>query len=122
MEMNKYCVIFVFLLLLTGCSNQIVFKPDYLPDGHIGKEYYVPVTISGGAGPVVDLTYDIHPSNSGLKVVFSEKKYHTKYIYNNFVIQGKPKLQGVITININGGIVASAGQDFKKKYKINILK
>ncbi len=38
---------------------------------------------------VVDLSYEIHPSNSGLKLVFSEKKYYTKYVYNNFTIEGK---------------------------------
>ncbi|EML4442934.1 TPA: hypothetical protein MDU37_005464, partial [Klebsiella pneumoniae] len=76
----------------------------------------------GGTGPVVDLSYEIHPSNSGLKLVFSEKKYYTKYVYNNFTIEGKPQLQGIVTINIRGGVVASAGQYFEKQYEINIQK
>ncbi|EPV3341932.1 TPA: hypothetical protein RST15_002173 [Klebsiella pneumoniae] len=58
---------------LTGCGNHLVFEPNKLPDGYIDQEYYVPITISGGTGPVVDLSYEIHPSNSGLKLVFSEK-------------------------------------------------
>ena len=33
-----------------------------------------------------------------------------------------PEAQGVITISIKGGVVASAGQDFKRKYEINVLK
>ncbi|HBZ3015340.1 TPA: hypothetical protein MHN06_30340, partial [Klebsiella pneumoniae] len=60
--------------------------------------------------------------NSGLKLVFSEKKYYTKYVYNNFTIEGKPQLQGIVTINIRGGVVASAGQYFEKQYEINIQK
>jgi len=67
------------------------------------------------------LTYEIHPSNSGLKLEFAEKRYYTEYIYNSFIIQGKPKSQGGITISLKGGIVASAGQYFEKKYEINIL-
>ena len=58
----------------------------------------------------------------GLKLVFSEKKYYTKYVYNNFTIEGKPQLQGIVTINIRGGVVASAGQYFEKQYEINIQK
>lgn len=119
--MNKCNVFLVFSLFLTGCSNNIVFEPNHLPDGYVGQEYYVPITISGGTGPVVDLIYEIHPSNSGLALVFSEKKYHTKYIYNNFTIEGQPKLKGVVLIKVKGGIVASAGQDFEKKYEINVL-
>ncbi|WP_230979160.1 hypothetical protein [Intestinirhabdus alba] len=115
-------MIFVLSIFLTACSNNIVFEPDHLPDGYIGQDYYVPVTITGGTGPVVDLSYGIHPSDSGLKLVFSEKKYYTKYLYNNFTIQGKPKLQGVVTITIKGGVVASAGQYFERKYEINVLK
>ncbi|HAT1623088.1 TPA: hypothetical protein I8Y04_004854 [Raoultella planticola] len=64
----------------------------------------------------------MHPSNSGLKLEFAEKKYYTKYLYNNFTIQGKPNSQGVITISLKGGIVASAGQYFEKKYEVNVLK
>lgn len=120
--MNKFSAYFIFYLFLTGCGNYIIFEPNELPDGYIGQEYYVPITISGGTGPIVDLNYEIHPSNSGLKLVFSENKYYTKYIYNNFTIQGKPKLQGLVTISIRGGVVASAGKDFEKIYKINVLK
>lgn len=121
-RMNKYLAFFLFSFILAGCGNYIIFEPNELPDGHIGQEYYVPITISGGTGPVVDLSYEIHPSNSGLKLVFAEKKYYTKYIYNNFTIQGKPKSQGIITISIRGGVVASAGQDFERKYEVNVLK
>lgn len=55
-------------------------------------------------------------------LVFSEKKYYTKYVYNNFTIEGKPQLQGIVKINIRGGVVASAGQYFEKQYEINIQK
>ncbi|HEC0519394.1 TPA: hypothetical protein R1R72_005389, partial [Klebsiella pneumoniae] len=55
-------------------------------------------------------------------LVFSEKKYYTKYVYNDFTIEGKPQLQGIVTINIRGGVVASAGQYFEKQYEINIQK
>lgn len=120
--MNKFSAFFIFYLFLTGCGKYITFEPNELSDGYIGQEYYVPITISGGTGPIVDLNYEIHPSNSGLKLVFSESKYYTKYIYNNFTIQGKPKLQGLVTISIRGGVVASAGKDFEKIYKINVLK
>lgn len=119
--MSKYCAVFVFLFL-NGCSNQIVFEPNKLPEAHVGQEYYVPISISGGTGPVVDLSYEIHPSNSGLKLVFAAKKYYTEYIYNNFTIQGVPEAQGIITINMKGGVVASAGQEFERKYEINVLK
>lgn len=121
-KMTKYLAFFIFSLFLAGCSNHIIFEPNELPYGHIGQEYYVPITISGGTGPVVDLGYDIHPSDSGLKLVFAEKKYYIKYIYNNFAIQGKPKSQGIITISIRGGVIASAGQDFERKYEVNVLK
>lgn len=120
--MNHYLTAFFISLFLTGCSNHLIFEPNNLPDGYIDQEYYVPITITGGTGPVVDLIYEIHPSNSGLKLVFAEKKYHTKYIYNNFTLQGKPKLQGIVTISIRGGIVASAGQYFEKKYEVNVHK
>lgn len=101
--MNHYLRAFVISFFLTGCGNHLVFEPNKLPDGYIDQEYYVPITISGGTGPVVDLSYEIHPSNSGLKLVFSEKKYYTKYVYNNFTIEGKPQLQGIVTINIRRG-------------------
>lgn len=65
---------------MAGCSNHIVFEPNELPDGHIGQEYYVPITISGGAGPIVDLNYEIQPSNSGVTLVFDEKNI-TQNIY-----------------------------------------
>ncbi|MFV6062497.1 hypothetical protein ACNPB1_26750 [Klebsiella pneumoniae] len=120
--MNHYLRAFVISFFLTGCGNHLVFEPNKLPDGYIDQEYYVPITISGGTGPVVDLSYEIHPSYSGLKLVFSEKKYYTKYVYNNFTIEGKPQLQGIVTINIRGGVVASAGQYFEKQYEINIQK
>lgn len=103
---------------MTGCSKHIIFDPNELPDGHLDQEYYVPITISGGAGPIVDLSYEIHPLNSGLSLVFSEKKYYTRYIYNNFTIQGKPKSQGIVTISIKGGVVASAGQYFEKNMRL----
>ncbi|MEE4412133.1 hypothetical protein V2S89_25295, partial [Serratia sp. C2(2)] len=67
-------------LFLAGCGNHIIFEPNELSDGYIGQEYYVPITISGGTGPIVDLNYEMHPSNSGLKLVFPEKKYY-KNIY-----------------------------------------
>lgn len=66
--MNNYRAFF-----LTGCSKHIIFDPNELPDGHLDQEYYVPITISGGVGPIVDLSYEIHPINSGLSLVFSEK-------------------------------------------------
>lgn len=44
------------------------------------------------------------------------------YIYNDFTIQGKPKTQGVITIILKGGIVASAGERFERKYEVKVLK
>lgn len=118
--MNKYYAI--LSLFLVGCGSNIVFEPNDLPDGHIGKEYYVPVTVSGGTGPVVDLTYEVQPLNSGVKIIFAKKKYYTKYIYNNFIIQGIPQSTGLITIDIRGGVIASAGESFEKKYKINVLK
>lgn len=71
--MKKYLTAFIFTLFLTGCDNNVAFEPDKLPDGYVGQEYYVTITISGGTVPVVDLSYDIHPSNSGLKLAFSEK-------------------------------------------------
>nr|WP_158005145.1 hypothetical protein [Klebsiella pneumoniae] len=89
--MNHYLRAFVISFFLTGCGNHLVFEPNKLPDGYIDQEYYVPITISGGTGPVVDLSYEIHPSNSGLKLVFSEKKYYTKYVYNNFTMEGANK-------------------------------
>ena len=110
--MNHYLRAFVISFFLTGCGNHLVFEPNKLPDGYIDQEYYVPITISGGTGPVVDLSYEIHPSNSGLKLVFSEKN----------ITQGKPQLQGIVKINIRGGVVASAGQYFEKQYEINIQK
>lgn len=119
--MNHYLTAFVISLFLTGCGNHIVFEPNKLPDGYIDQEYYVPITISGGTGPVVDLSYEIHPSHSGLKLVFAEKNI-TQNIYNNFTIEGKPQLQGIVTISIRGGIVASAGQYFEKQYEINVQK
>ncbi|MCC4106211.1 hypothetical protein [Serratia ureilytica] len=120
--MNKKYTIFVFYFLLSGCGNYISFEPNKLPNGCVGQEYYIPITITGGTGPVVDLSYEIHPLNSGLKLVFNENKYYTRYIYNDFSIQGRPKSQGVVTISIKGGVVASAGQDFAMKYEINALK
>lgn len=117
-RMNKRRVFVFCFLFLAGCSNHIIFEPNELPDGHVGQEYSVPITISGGSGPVVDLSYEIHPSNSGLSLVFSEKKYYTRYIYNNFTIQGKPKSQGVVIISIRGGVVASAGQYFEKNMRL----
>lgn len=120
-KMEKYLTVFLFILFMTGCGNNVAFVPNKLPNGYVSQEYYVPITISGGTGPVVDLNYDIHPSDSGLKLSFTEKKYYTKYIYNTFTIQGKPKKQGIITITITGGLVASAGESFVKEYKVNVL-
>lgn len=72
-RMNKCLAFFIFSLFLAGCSSHVIFEPNELPDGYIGQGYYVPITISGGTGPIVDLSYEIHPSNSGLKLVFDEK-------------------------------------------------
>jgi len=116
--MNHLLTAFVISFILTGCNNHLTFEPNKLPDGYIDQEYYVPVTISGGTGPIIDLSYEIHPSNSGLKLVFAEKRYYTRYIYNNFIIQGKPKSQGTVTISIRGGIVASAGKYFEKNMRL----
>ncbi|NYS28402.1 hypothetical protein [Pantoea sp. WMus005] len=71
--MKKYFSSFLFTLFMTGCGNNVAFEPNNLPDGYVGQKYYVPITISGGTGPVVDFNYDIHPSNSGLKLTFAEK-------------------------------------------------
>lgn len=54
--MNHCLTAFVISLFLTGCSNHLRFEPNKLPDGYIGQEYYVPITISGSTGPVVDLS------------------------------------------------------------------
>ncbi|MEA4428096.1 hypothetical protein VBR23_12000, partial [Klebsiella pneumoniae] len=59
--MNHYLRAFVISFFLTGCGNHLVFEPNKLPDGYIDQEYYVPITISGGTGPVVELSYEINP-------------------------------------------------------------
>ncbi|WP_162934414.1 hypothetical protein [Klebsiella michiganensis] len=116
--MNHCLTVFVISLFLTGCGNHLVFEPNKLPNGYIDQEYYVPITISGGTGPVVDLSYEIRPSNSGLKLVFAEKKYYTKYIYNNFTIEGKPKLQGIVTIIFRGGLLLVRGNILKNNMRL----
>ncbi len=118
--MNRYHIPLLFLLILGGCENHVMFEPDNLPNAHIGKVYSVPVSITGGAGPIVDLSYNIIPAESGVKLKFEGKKYYTEYIYNNFIIEGTPKFSGVIEIQLEGGIVGSAGETFKKKYKIKV--
>ncbi|PKH26455.1 hypothetical protein CIG19_01250 [Enterobacterales bacterium CwR94] len=119
--MHKYYIALFFIFYLSACSNRVVFSPVDLPDAYINRDYTVPVTITGGHGPVVDLTYDIFPPDAGLQLLYEEKSYYTTYIYNSFMIVGKPKRAGVIKINIKGGIVASAGKMFEKNYEINVM-
>jgi len=116
--MNKYHIL--FLLTLSGCGSHVVFEPDHLPNAHIGKVYSVPVNIVGGNGPVVDLSYNIVPIESGIKLKFEDKRYYTEYIYNNFIIEGTPKAKDIIELHLEGGIVGSAGETFHKDYKIKV--
>lgn len=119
--MKKYYIGLLLFFILSGCTNHVVFEPANLPDAHAGKTYSVPISITGGTGPIVDLSYDISPADSGIKLNFGEKKYYTEYIYNNFTIEGEPRFNGVIEIKLHGGMVASAGEMFKKTYRINVL-
>ena len=78
--MNHYLTAIIISLFLTGCSSHLLFEPDRLPYGYIGQEYYVPITISGGTGPVSDMSYEILPLDSGINLVFREHKYYWIYI------------------------------------------
>lgn len=93
--MNHYLRAFVISFFLTGCGNHLVFEPNKLPDGYIDQEYYVPITISGGTGPVVDLSYEIHPSNSGLKLVFSEKNITQNMYIITFLLKVSLSCKGL---------------------------
>ncbi|WP_255433272.1 hypothetical protein [Pantoea sp. B9002] len=113
--------ILVFLfLIVSGCSNNVVFHPDELPNGFVQKSYKVPVMITGGSGPVVDLIYEINPPGAGLTLQFEKKPYYTKYIYNKFTIEGEPLFVGDVYITIRGGLVGGAGKVFKKTYKLRV--
>jgi hypothetical protein len=118
--MRKYIIAVLVVLLVTSCVSNVKFHPDELPNGRVGEKYYTPVNITGGSGPVVDFNYQIHPGNSGLKLTFETKKYHTDYLYNKFTIEGEPHSAGEFYIKMKGGLVGGAGQVFEKTYKVKI--
>jgi hypothetical protein len=118
--MSKLYFGLLSFLIVSGCTKRVVFEPNNLPSAHVGQLYSVPISITGGTGPIVDLTYEIIPASTGIKLIFDKKKYYTEYIYNNFTIEGKPRFSGVIKIQLKGGMVASAGEIFKKSYTINV--
>lgn len=120
--MNRLLFIILAVPMFTGCGSKLYFNPKDLPDGHFNKSYNALVSITGGTGPVVDLTYCFYPLNSGLTIRFLEEKYYTEHIYNGFIIEGVPVVKGEISLHLRGGIVASAGKGFEKTYKITILK
>ena len=91
---ESLCKSFCNFFLSNWLWQSPCIEPNKLPDGYIDQEYYIPITISGGTGPVVDLSYEIHPSNSWIEITyFLKKNIYTKYVYNNFTIEGKPQLQ-----------------------------
>ncbi|MBB3303952.1 MULTISPECIES: hypothetical protein [unclassified Enterobacter] len=118
--MNKLIFFFIYVFFISGCVKKVSFQPNELPDGRVGEMYYVPVNVSGGSGPIVDFHYEVHPYNSGLKLKFDTEKFYTKYLYNKFVIEGKPQFPREFCIKMKGGLVGGAGQGFEKIYKIKV--
>ncbi len=58
------------MVFVSGCVSTITFEPSELADAKFGTPYWAEVNIIGGAGPVVDLTYEITPINSVLALKF----------------------------------------------------
>lgn len=113
-------VFFVFMIFISGCVSKLYFQPNELPNGRVGEMYYIPVSVSGGSGAIVDFHYEIQPDNSGLKLKFGTEEYHTKYLYNKFIVEGKPLYPGEFYIKMKGGMVGGAGQGFEKTYNIKV--
>lgn len=119
--MKRYCTTFLIISILSGCASRLNFNPESLPNAQVGKVYLVPINITGGSGPIVDLSYIISPADSGITLKFKEKGYYSQYIYNSFTVEGRPRYSGEVEIKLHGGIVASAGETFSKTYKIKVI-
>lgn len=121
---SRLIIVFSLCFLLIGCiPPRVIISPNELPNGVVGKEYYVPITIDGGSGPISGSGFlrDIYPNGSGLEIVFPEVDGRVEY--NNMAIQGTPKKVGNIKIIIKGGMISSgwnAPSDFEKTYIIKV--
>lgn len=115
--------ILIIIFMLVGCcvaKNSINFEPKIIPDGNVGKLYYMKLETDF-------VIYDINLSKSNsdnglnLKVIYpTEEGGASRGI---FEIEGIPQHEGVAQLIVEGSTPGTSctGQHFKKTFTVIIL-
>ena len=119
---KRLCIVFSVCFLLIGCVvTPVIITPNELPKGIRGKNYYAPINLEGGSGPLLFGT-KIYPENSGLEIILREIDGMVERNY--IAVTGIPKITGDIEVVIEGGMIPTYWNitpgDFKKIYIIHV--
>ncbi|HEC0037893.1 TPA: hypothetical protein R1Q66_000238 [Acinetobacter baumannii] len=114
-----YTIIFLILLVLTGCGKKYTITPDSLPIAHVNQEYKQTIKISGGkvSDTSSPLKTDI-PENLGITI----QPDNDLDGYNIIEVKGIPKYEGIFTIHIWADFYAGGGKEIKKIYTLKVEK
>ncbi|MDC4437919.1 hypothetical protein [Acinetobacter baumannii] len=114
-----YSIIFLILLVLTGCGKKYTITPDSLPIAHVNQEYKQTIKISGGkvSDTSSPLKTDI-PENLGITI----QPDNDLDGYNIIEVKGIPKYEGIFTIHIWADFYAGGGKEIKKIYTLKVEK
>lgn len=116
-----YINIIISILLLTGCTPQVVFTPDNLPNAIVGQPYSIEIDISGGSGPVTASGFESSITPNVLWLEVNEKKDN---FYNSFIIHGTPRTTDDITVKVKGYMIQTtpfgSSSEFDKTYVIKV--
>lgn len=119
--MKKFIFILFAIISITifGCHNTVAFSPNVLPDAKVGANYYTEIIIDGST-PVAQLNYQIIPAEDLIITPFIADD--GLFDYNHLKIQGIPKTQDDIIINLTGLTFGTSapGVSFKKTYTIKV--
>ncbi|MFX4855561.1 hypothetical protein ABTC04_08250 [Acinetobacter baumannii] len=114
-----YSIIFLILLILTGCGKKYKITPDILSIAHVNQEYKQTIKISGGkvSDTSSPLKTDI-PENLGITI----QPDNDLDGYNIIEVKGIPKYEGIFIIHIWADFYAGGGKEIKKIYTLKVEK
>ncbi|WP_294953615.1 hypothetical protein [uncultured Gilliamella sp.] len=120
---KRLCIVFSICFLLIGCViTPVIITPNELPKGIRGKNYYAPINVEGGSGPLSFWTR-IYPENSGLEIILREIEGRVER-RNYIAVTGIPKITGDIEVVIEGDMTPTYWNitpgHFKKIYIIHV--
>lgn len=99
--------IFVFFLIISGCSSETKFIPNELPIAQFNKPYSVRIELPPGEAVYCHSLYArIDPVNSGISSsieYFYSSKNKVSFFCRAIYIQGTPKINKKIIITVTGG-------------------